>query len=175
MKSNGAAILDWIAQRWFMKAVRIHAFGGPEVLQYEDAADPKPRKDQVLIRVRACALNHLDLWIRKGISKLTLPHILGSDVTGEVAEIGEYVTGFHAKQRVLLAPMVFCDRCLHCTSGRQNQCAEFTVLGNRVDGGDCELIAVPAVNVIPIPDSIDFVQAASVPLVFTTAWHMLVC
>jgi NADPH:quinone reductase-like Zn-dependent oxidoreductase len=157
-----------------MKAVRIHAFGGPEVLQYEDIADPKPRKDQVLVRIRACALNHLDLWIRKGIGKVNLPRILGSDIAGEVVESGEYVTGFHSGQRVLLAPMVFCNRCLYCTSGRQNQCIEFTVLGNRVDGGNCELIALPSVNVIPIPDSLDFNQAASVPLVFTTAWHMLV-
>jgi NADPH:quinone reductase-like Zn-dependent oxidoreductase len=157
-----------------MKAVRIHAFGGSEVLQYEDISDPKPRKDQVLVRIRACALNHLDLWIRKGIGKVPLPHILGSDIAGEVVETGEYVTTFHSGQRVLLAPMHFCNRCLYCTSGRQNQCIEFTVLGNRVDGGNCELIAVPAVNVIPIPDSLDFDQAASVPLVFTTAWHMLV-
>jgi NADPH:quinone reductase-like Zn-dependent oxidoreductase len=157
-----------------MKAVRIHAFGGPEVLQHEDISEPRPRKDQVLVRVRSCALNHLDLWIRKGIGKVTLPHILGSDMAGEVVETGEYVTGFHTGQRVLLAPMLFCNRCSYCTSGRQNQCIEFTVLGNRVDGGNCELIAVPAVNVIPIPDHLDFNQAASVPLVFTTAWHMLV-
>jgi len=157
-----------------MKAVRIHAFGGPEVLQYEDIPDPKPRKDQVLVRIRACALNHLDLWIRKGTGKVTLPHILGSDIAGEIVETGEYVTGFPSGQRVLLAPMLFCNRCQYCTSGRQNQCIDFTVLGNRVDGGNCEFIAVPAVNVIPIPDSLDFSQAASVPLVFTTAWHMLV-
>jgi NADPH:quinone reductase-like Zn-dependent oxidoreductase len=157
-----------------MKAVRIHAFGGPEVLQYEEVADPKPRKDQVLVRIRACALNHLDLWIRKGIGKVSLPHILGSDIAGEVVETGEYVSGFQSGQRVLLAPMLFCNRCPYCSSGRQNQCVEFTVLGNRVDGGNCELIAVPAVNVIPIPYSLDFNQAASVPLVFTTAWHMLV-
>src|ERR1700676_7234 len=157
-----------------MKAVRIHAFGGPEVLQYEDIPDPKPRKDQVLVRIRACALNHLDLWIRKGTGKVTLPHILGSDIAGEIVETGEYVTGFPSGQRVLLAPMLFCNRCQYCTSGRQNQCIDFTVLGNRVDGGNCEFIAVPAVNAIPIPDSLDFSQAASVPLVFTTAWHMLV-
>src|SRR6202521_1060134 len=157
-----------------MKAVRIHEFGGPEVLRYEDVPDPKPRKDQVLVRVRACAMNHLDLWVRKGLPGVNLPHIPGSDVAGEIAEIGEYVTGFNAGQRVLLAPMHFCNRCSHCTSGRQNQCPEFTVLGNRVDGGNCELIAVPAVNVIPIPQSLDFNQAASIPLVFLTAWHMLV-
>jgi NADPH:quinone reductase-like Zn-dependent oxidoreductase len=156
-----------------MKAVRIHEFGGPEVLRYEDAPDPKPRKDQVLIRVKACAMNHLDIWVRKGIPGIALPHIPGSDVAGEIVEVGEYVSGFKTGQRVLLAPMSFCNHCAYCTSGRQNQCAEFTVLGNRVDGGDCELMAVAAVNVIPIPDSLDFVQAASVPLVFLTAWHML--
>ena len=88
-----------------MKAVRIHQFGGPEVLTCEDIADPVLRKDQVLIRVRACALNRLDLWVRKGLPGVQLPHILGSDIAGEVAEVGEYVTDIHPGQRVLLAPM----------------------------------------------------------------------
>jgi len=157
-----------------MKAVRLHEFGGPDVLRYEEVPDPRPRKDQVLVRVRACSLNHLDIWVRKGLPGVNLPHILGSDIAGEIAEIGEYVTGFQTGQRVLLAPMHFCGRCAKCVAGLQNQCREFTVLGNGVDGGNCELIAVPAVNVIPIPDSLDFNQAASVPLVFLTAWHMLV-
>lgn len=156
-----------------MKAVRIHQFGGPEVLTYETIPDPKPRKDQVLVRVRACALNHLDLWVRQGLPGVNLPHILGSDVAGEIVEVGEYVTDLKAGQRVLLAPMSFCNRCSKCTAGLQNQCRQFTVLGNSVDGGNCELMAVPAVNVIPIPDSLDFNEAASVPLVFVTAWHML--
>ncbi len=157
-----------------MKAVRIHQFGGPEVLQYEDVPDPLPRKDQVLVRVRACAMNHLDLWVRKGLPGVTLPHILGSDVAGEVAEVGEYVSGLKTGQRVLIAPMHFCGHCAKCLAGVQNLCPEFTVLGYLVDGGDCELIAVPETNVIPIPDSLDFNQAASVPLVFLTGWHMLV-
>jgi NADPH:quinone reductase-like Zn-dependent oxidoreductase len=157
-----------------MKAVRIHQFGGPEVLTYEDVADPQARKDQVLVRVRACALNHVDVWVRKGLPGVRLPHILGSDVAGEVIEAGEYVGGFKVGQRVLLAPMHFCGHCESCVAGLQNQCREFTVLGNGVDGGNCELIAAPAANVIPIPDSLDFNQAASVPLVFVTAWHMLV-
>ena len=157
-----------------MKAVRIHQFGGPEVLRYEEVPDPKPRKDQVLVRVRACAMNHLDIWVRKGLPGVSLPHILGSDVSGEIVEVGEYVTGFTAGQRVLLVPMHFCNHCARCVAGLQNQCPEFTVLGNRVDGGNCELLAAPAVNVIPIPDTLDFNQAASVPLVFLTAWHMLV-
>ncbi|MGA7893367.1 MAG: alcohol dehydrogenase catalytic domain-containing protein, partial [Candidatus Sulfotelmatobacter sp.] len=156
-----------------MKAVRIHQFGGPEVLTYEDVADPQPRKDQVLVRVRACALNHLDVWVRKGLPGVKLPHILGSDVAGEVVELGEYVGGFKVGQRILVAPMHFCGQCEKCVAGLQNQSREFTVLGNGVDGGNCELIAVPAENVIPIPDALDFNQAASVPLVFLTAWHML--
>ena len=157
-----------------MKAVRLNEFGGPEVLHYQDAPDPQPRKDQVLIRIKACAMNHLDIWVRKGLPGVRLPHILGSDIAGEIVELGEYVSGFKPSQRVLLAPMHFCNRCAKCVAGLQNQCREFTVLGNGVDGGNCELIALPAVNVIPIPDSLDFVEAASVPLVFLTAWHMLV-
>src|SRR3989441_5790238 len=158
-----------------MKAVRIHEFGGPEVLRYEDVPDPQLRKDQVLVRVKACAVNHLDLWVRKGLPGVKLPHILGSDVAGEIVEVGEYVSGFKPGQRVLLAPMHFCGHCTKCVAGLPNQCRVFTVLGNSVDGGNCELIAVPAVNVVHIPDSsnLDFNQAASVPLVFTTGWHML--
>jgi NADPH:quinone reductase-like Zn-dependent oxidoreductase len=156
-----------------MKAAIIHEFGGPEVLRYEDVPDPQPRKDQVLVRVKACAMNHLDLWVRKGLPGVKLPHILGSDIAGEIVEAGEYVTGFRTGQRVLLAPMHFCHHCEQCVAGRQNLCREFTVLGNGVDGGNCELIAVPAVNVIPIPDHLGFTEAASVPLVFLTAYHML--
>jgi len=156
-----------------MKAVRIHQFGGTDVLQYEDAPDPSPRKDQVLVRVRACAMNHLDVWVRKGLPKIQLPHIPGSDIAGEIVEVGEYVTGLRSGQRVLLAPMVFCNHCAQCTAGNHNLCRDFTVLGNLVDGGDCELIAISAVNVIPIPDSLGFAEAASVPLVFLTAFHML--
>jgi NADPH:quinone reductase-like Zn-dependent oxidoreductase len=157
-----------------MKAVRIHQFGGPEVLTYEDIPDAQPLKDEVLVRVRACSLNHLDVWVRKGLPGVKLPHILGSDVAGEVVEAGEYVSGFKAGQRVLLAPMHYCGHCEKCVAGAQNQCRAFTVLGNGVDGGNCELIAARPENVIPIPDSLDFNQAASVPLVFVTAWHMLV-
>ena len=157
-----------------MKAVRIHEFGGPEVLKYEDAPDPELRKDHVLVRVRACALNHLDLWVRKGLPGVKLPHILGSDVAGEVAECGEYITELKPGTRVLLSPMLSCGHCELCLSGRQNFCPQFAVLGNNAEGGNCELIAVPRSSVIPIPDAMSFVDAASVPLVFLTAWHMLV-
>jgi NADPH:quinone reductase-like Zn-dependent oxidoreductase len=156
-----------------MKAAIFREFGGPEVLRYEDVPDPAPRKDQVLVRVKACAMNHLDLWVRMGLPGVNLPHIPGSDVAGEIVEVGEYVTGLRAGQRVLLAPMHFCGHCEQCVAGRQNLCPEFTVLGNGVDGGDCELIAAGPASVIPFPDNLGFTEAASVPLVFLTAFHML--
>jgi NADPH:quinone reductase-like Zn-dependent oxidoreductase len=157
-----------------MKAVRLHQFGGPEVLKYEDVPDPQLRKDQVLVRVRACAMNHLDLWVCKGLPGVKLPHILGSDVAGEIVDIGDYVTGLQKGQRVIVAPMVFCGHCRFCVSGVHNMCREFTVLGNGVDGGNCELIAARHDCVIPIPDSLSFEEAAAVPLVGLTAWHMMV-
>lgn len=156
-----------------MKAAIIHEFGGPEVLRYEDVPDPKPRRDEVLVRIKACALNHLDLWVRQGLPGVKLPHILGSDIAGEIAEVGEYISGFKPGQRVLLAPMHFCNHCEQCMKGQQNLCREFTVIGNGVDGGNCELIAAPAERLIPIPDQLSFNDAASVPLVFLTAFHML--
>src|SRR5260370_36002697 len=157
-----------------MKAVRIYQFGGPEVLTYVDVADAYARKVEDLVRVRAGSLNHLDVWFRKGLPGVKLPHILGSDVAGEVVEAGEYVSGFKEGQRVLLAPMHYCGHCAKCVAGLQNRCREFTVLGNAVDGGNCELIAAPDANVSPSPASLDFNQAASVPLVLVTAWQMLV-
>ncbi len=160
-----------------MKAIRFHEFGGTEVLRYEDVPEPTLRPDRVLVRVKACAMNHLDLWVRKGLPGVKLPHINGSDVAAEIVEVGEYVTGLEAGQRVLLAPMVFCNRCAHCAAGRQNMCREFTVLGNMVDGGNCELMSVAPHYVIPIPaDAVTLTwdELASVPLVFLTAWHMLI-
>lgn len=157
-----------------MKAVRFHQFGGPDVLQYEDVPEPLLREDQVLVRVRACALNHLDLWIRKGLPGVNLPHINGSDVAGEVAQAGAYITDLTPGTRVLLAPMTFCGHCAQCTAGEQNLCRQFSVLGYASDGGNAEYIAIPRVNVVPIPDWMSFAEAASLPLVFLTAWHMLV-
>src|ERR1700689_5252139 len=105
-----------------MKAVRIHQFGGPEVLTYEDVPDPQVRKDQVLVRVKACALNHLDLWVRRGLPGVTipLPHIPGSDVAGEIAQIGADVTTVKVGQKVVLAPGVTCGKCPVCISGHDN-------------------------------------------------------
>src|SRR5690349_1974540 len=116
-----------------MKAVRIHDFGGPEVLRHEDVSDPQLRKNHVLVQVKACAMNHVDLWARKGLPGIKLPHILGSDVAGEIVETGEYVSSRKRGERVIVAPMHFCGYCSKCVSGLQNQCSEFSVLGARVD------------------------------------------
>lgn len=157
-----------------MKAIRFHEFGGAEVLKHEDVPEPALRHDQVLVRVKACALNHLDLWVRRGLPGVKLPHINGSDISGDVAAVGDYVTGVEVGNRVLLAPMVSCGHCQQCLSGQQSLCREFAVIGYGTDGGNAELIAVPRENVIPIPASLTYDEAASVPLVFLTAWHMLV-
>jgi NADPH:quinone reductase-like Zn-dependent oxidoreductase len=159
-----------------MKAVRFHQHGGPEVLRYEDAPDPVVRPGWVVVRTRACALNHLDLFQRRGLEHVTipLPHISGADVAGELAAVGEGVTDLREGARVMLQPGLSCGHCVFCLSGADNFCTHYDVLGYQSDGGYAELVAVPAANVIPLPDAIDFVAAAAFPLSFLTAWHMLV-
>jgi len=158
-----------------MKAVRFHRHGDPAVLVYEDAPDPVASPGLVLVRVRACALNHLDLWQRRGIERITipLPHISGADVAGEIAEVGEGVTDLGQGDRVMLQPGLSCGACPSCVAGRDNFCPRYDVLGYQSDGGYAELVAVPAANVIRLPAHIDFVTAAAFPLTFLTAWHML--
>jgi NADPH:quinone reductase-like Zn-dependent oxidoreductase len=158
-----------------MKAARIHQHGGPEVLVFEDAPDPEIRPDQVLVRVRACALNHLDLWIRRGIPGLQvpMPHILGTDIAGEVVSAGALCWRVKPGQRVLLSPGLSCRQCAKCLAGRDNECPRYTLFGSIIDGGDAELVAAPEYSVIPIPDDLTFEEAAAAPLVFLTAWHML--
>lgn len=155
-----------------MKAARFHSHGGPEVLQFEDAPDPAPAQDRALVRVRACALNHLDLWQRRGLERvrIPLPHISGADVSGEVVDGGGV---FAAGTRVLLQPGLSCGICGMCRAGRDNECPAYSVLGYMTDGGYAELVSVPLENVIPIPDHVDHVSAAAFPLTFLTAWHML--
>ena len=159
-----------------MKAIQFEQHGGPEVLRYTDVADPEPRPTEVVVRVRACALNHLDLWVRRGLPNvpLPLPHIPGSDVAGEIAKIGSEVTTVRVGQKVVLAPGVTCGKCAACISGQDNRCRQFTNLGYMVDGGCAEFVRVPEVNCLPYPENLSFEEAAAVPLVFQTAWHMLV-
>ena len=158
-----------------MKAVRFHQHGGPEVLRYEDAPDPVPAPGWILVRVRACALNHLDIWQRRGLERVTipLPHISGADVAGEITALGEGVTAVRAGDRVMLQPGLSCGRCSRCLAGEDNFCPTYDVLGYQSDGGYAELVTVPAANAVPLPEAIDFTTAAAFPLSFLTAWHML--
>src|SRR5437899_3747934 len=159
-----------------MKAIIFHQHGAPEVLKYKDAPEPSIRPNEVLVRVRACALNHLDLWVRRGIPGVPfpLPHIPGSDVAGEVVKIGSEVTTVHVGQKVVLAPGVTCGKCAACISGNDNRCRDFTNLGYMIDGGCAEFVGVPEVNVMPYPENLDWEHAAAVPRVFQTAWHIRV-
>jgi NADPH:quinone reductase-like Zn-dependent oxidoreductase len=157
-----------------MKAVRFHQHGGPEVLRYEEAPEPDLASGEVLVRVRACALNHLDLWARRGMPgvQIPMPHITGSDVAGEV--VASAASDVAIGRRVMLQPGVSCGRCTACLSGTDNECAKYEVLGYvSHDGGYAEYVKVPVQNLISIPDEIDFVHAAAFPLTFLTAWHML--
>ena len=158
-----------------MKAVRFHEHGGVEVLKYEDAPVPEIQPTEVLVKVKVCALNHLDLWVRSGVRawKLPMPHIVGSDISGEVSQVGELVTNCKTGDRVLLSPGISCGQCEACWKALDSACRNFTIFGVMVDGGYAEYVKSPAMNVIPIPGDLNFEEAASVPLVFLTAWHML--
>ncbi len=158
-----------------MKAVRFHQHGGPDVLKYEDAPDPKIQANEVLVKIKTCALNHVDLWLRVGVAawKLPMPHIVGSDISGEVGEIGALVTRVRPGDRVLLSPGISCGQCEACFKGLDSACRSYTLFGVAVDGGYAEYVKSPEVNVIPIPGDLSFDEAAAVPLVFVTAWHML--
>jgi NADPH:quinone reductase-like Zn-dependent oxidoreductase len=158
-----------------MKAIRFDQHGAPNVLQYTDAPTPNFRPNEVLVRVKACALNHLDLWVRRGLPgvPIPLPHVPGSDVAGEIAEVGADVTSVRPGQKVVLAPGVSCGKCPACIAGQDNRCRSFTNLGYLIDGGCAEFVKVPEVNCLPYPENLTFEEAASIPLVFQTAWHML--
>jgi NADPH:quinone reductase-like Zn-dependent oxidoreductase len=158
-----------------VKAILFRQHGGPEVLQYVDVPDPEPGSGEVLVRVRACALNHLDLWVRRGLPSVAvpLPRIPGSDVAGEVAKVGSEVTTIRVSQKVVLAPLVSCGKCPACVAGLDNQCRLATNLGYMIDGGCAEFVRAPLVNCLPYPENLSFEEAAAVPLVFQTAWHML--
>lgn len=159
-----------------MKAVIFDHHGGPEVLKLTEVPIPKIGYGEVLVRVRACALNHLDIWTRQGMPgvKIPLPHILGSDISGEVVEIGEGVKEVVLGQKVVVAPGVACNVCNICRTGQDNLCPHYKILGYLMDGGYAEYIRVPQVNLYPMPENLNFVEAAAIPLVFMTAWHMLI-
>ncbi len=161
-----------------MRASLFHEHGGPEVLEYTDFPTPLLGEKQVLVEVKGVALNHLDLFVRAGIPGMTLemPHILGSDISGVVKELGDNVTSdFKLGERVIIDPSLSCGTCEYCRMGEQSLCPHYKIIGEHVRGGYAEYIAVNEENVIPIPKEagLDYVEAAAVPLTFMTAWRLL--
>lgn len=156
-----------------MKAMVVREHGPASVIKPEEVHTPKPGSHDALIKVRGCALNHLDVWCRSGIPGIKLPLILGCDVAGEVVEKGHGVTHLAQGDKVLVSPGLSCGFCRQCLAGEENLCRFYHILGAGRDGGYAEYVAVPAVNCFPIPAGLDFHQAAAIPLVFITAWHML--
>jgi NADPH:quinone reductase-like Zn-dependent oxidoreductase len=158
-----------------MRAVVFNNHGGEDVLELADMPEPEIAANEVLVRIKACALNHLDVWVRKGMRglQLAMPHILGSDIAGVVERVGDLVSNTKPGDEVVLSPGLSCMHCEYCLAGCDNLCARYSVLGAFADGGYAEFVKVPSVNVIAKPANLSFAEAASVPLVFLTAWHML--
>jgi NADPH:quinone reductase-like Zn-dependent oxidoreductase len=159
-----------------MKALAFKEFGGPEKLAYQDVPDPKIKPNEVLVRVRACALNHLDLFVREGIPalKTPLPFWTGCDIAGEVAEVGAAVSGVAVGTRVAVNPNLTCGRCEFCMQGEDSLCIRYGILGEHAPGGLAEYVPVRADNVLPLPATASFQEAASFILTNMTAWRMVV-
>jgi NADPH:quinone reductase-like Zn-dependent oxidoreductase len=158
-----------------MKVVLFREHGGPDKLSYEDLPMPQIGPQEVLIRVNACALNHLDIWIRQGSPaySIPLPHVGGSDVSGIVEQVGTQVEGVSIGAQVFVSPGISCWRCEYCLAGRDNMCRSYHLLGTKTHGGYAEYVKVPFRNVLPMPENLTFEQAAAFPLVSVTASHML--
>ena len=159
-----------------MKAAIFNQHGGPEVLEFTDAPEPTLKPNEVLIRVKACALNHLDIFVRNGLPgiDIPLPHILGNDIAGVVEEVGDLVSWVKVGDDVMVQPGVSCGHCQACLSGQDNLCREYDIIGYRRNGGYAELVSVPGINVFPKPANLSWEESAALPLVTVTAWHMLV-
>ena len=159
-----------------MKAVVMEARGGPEVLKVAEVPTPEPGPKEVRIRVKAAALNHLDIWVRKGVAspKLPLPHILGADASGVVDAVGPGVTGFAPGEEVVVNPGLSCGHCERCLAGEDNLCPKYEILGEHRFGAYAEYLVVPEVNLLKKPPNLSFEEAAAIPLTFLTAWQMVV-
>ena len=159
-----------------MRAVLMEARGGAEVLRYGEIEAPEVGAGQVRVAIKAVALNYLDVWVRKGVAspKLPLPHILGCDMAGLVESVGVGVSGLQVGDQVVVNPGVSCGKCERCLSGQDNLCAQYQILGEHRWGGYSEYVVVPAVNVLPKPPALSWIEAAAIPLTFLTAWQMVV-
>jgi NADPH:quinone reductase-like Zn-dependent oxidoreductase len=159
-----------------MKAIVFHQHGGLDQVRYDTVPRPQMGPDEVLLQVKAAAYNRLDLWVLAGWPglNLKLPHVMGSDGAGVIAEVGANVTGFAVGDRVAVNPTLSCGKCPYCRAGRDNLCDRFAIMGEHVDGFAAEFTAVPARNLLPLPDTVAFETAAAASLVFVTAWYALI-
>jgi NADPH:quinone reductase-like Zn-dependent oxidoreductase len=159
-----------------LKAIVFHKHGDSEVLEYSQIPDPEPGPGEVLVRLEAAALNGCDIWVRKGWPglKLHLPHIPGADGAGEVAAIGEGVTGWSPDDQVVINSNLSCGRCQYCLAGFDNRCVDWELLGETRHGTYAEYVVVPAVNIYPLRKDFDKHKAAAGALVYHTAWHSLI-
>ena len=159
-----------------MKAVQFAAHGDVDVIEYGEYPDPEVGRDEVLVEVKAAALNHLDLWTRRGLPgvDLEMPHVPGSDAAGVVREVGADVSRFEPGDRVAVSAGVACGDCEFCRHGEQSMCVDYHIIGEHVPGVHAEAAAVPADNLVPVPDGVAWTVAGSASLVFQTAWRMLV-
>ncbi len=157
-----------------MKAVVFHEHGNVDVLHVAEVAQPTPGLTDVVVKVRACGANRLDIYSRTGRTKIApMPHISGSEVAGEIAATGEAVSGFAVGQAVAVAPYLFCGQCEFCRAGEEVLCLKGDIVGLGNQGGYAEFVRVPASSIVALPRGIDFVSAAAVGLATITAWHML--
>lgn len=154
-----------------MQALTYKNFGGPEVLTVVEVANPVPKAGEALVRVRACALNHLDVWLRTGGRNIVLPHIMGSDVAGDVVEVNGHGS-VQVGDAVVVNPAIPCGACARCRTGRA--CELVKIFGAVTPGGYAEYVAVPIAQLYPKPTHLSYVEAAAFPLTYLTAWHMLV-
>jgi len=159
-----------------MKAVVIHEHGGIDKLRHQECPEPVPEPDEVLIRVRACGVNHLDLLTREGrvATKVPLPHIMGAEVAGEIVALGPHVRGFEVGTPVAIATRLACGRCEYCVRGEENICLISRSIGLEVPGGYAELMVAPVANCVSLPPGVSFRDSAAFTLAGLTAWHMLV-
>ncbi|MFB6282350.1 MAG: zinc-binding dehydrogenase [Halobacteria archaeon] len=159
-----------------MKACVYTGHGDRDVIEYREVPDPEIGRDEVLLEVKAAALNHLDIWSRKGLPgiDLDLPHIPGSDAAGVVSEVGEDVSRFSEGDHVAVSAGVSCGDCEFCRDGENSMCVNYHLLGEHVDGVHAELAAVPEDCLVPVPDDVPWEVAGSATLAFQTAWRMLI-
>ncbi len=158
-----------------MEAVQFADHGDRDVIEYDEFPDPEPDRGEVLVDVKAGAVNHLDVWTRRGLPgvDVAMPHVPGSDAAGVVEAVGDAVTRFEPGDRVAVSAGVSCGECEFCRNGEDSLCVSFHIIGEHVRGVHSELAAVPAANLVPVPAGVDWEVAGSASLVFQTAWRML--